>query len=137
MAASKNDETVLDSIFSPLLPLGDSSQSPPQTENEINEEITVECKKAKELETLGVEKAEEGDFDGALECFNEACEICPLRSSCFNNRAQLWRLKGKPKLIFIRRVDKGWITTVKDLEKLTFRALVLRVTGRFANVSVR
>ncbi|XP_067049981.1 tetratricopeptide repeat protein 36 homolog isoform X3 [Acropora muricata] len=94
MAASKNDETVLDSIFSPLLPLGDSSQSPPQTENEINEEITVECKKAKELETLGVEKAEEGDFDGALECFNEACEICPLRSSCFNNRAQLWRLKG-------------------------------------------
>jgi len=54
-----------------------------------------------------VEKAEEGDFDGALECFNEACEICPLRSSCFNNRAQLWRLKGKPKLGFIRRVDKG------------------------------
>lgn len=94
MAAGGDDKRVLDSIFNPLLPLGDISQSPPQTKNEINEEFTVYGKKVRELETLGVEKAEEGDFDGALECFNEACEIFPLRSSCFNNRAQLWRLKG-------------------------------------------
>lgn len=96
MATSEKDQAVLQSIFNPLLPLGDI---PPkheiENENERNVENTEESKRAKELETSGVEKAEQGDFEGALECFNEACEICPSRSSCFNNRAQLWRLKGR------------------------------------------
>lgn len=96
MATSEKDQAVLQSIFNPLLPLGDN---PPkheiENENEMNVENTEESKRAKELETSGVEKAEQGDFEGALECFNEACEICPSRSSCFNNRAQLWRLKGR------------------------------------------
>lgn len=92
MAASERDQAVLESIFNPLLPLGDVPQKPPQ--NEINEESTDESIRAKELEALGVERAEQGDLDGAMECFNEACEICASRSSCFNNRAQLWRLKG-------------------------------------------
>ena len=94
MAANAKDKAVLESIFNPLLPLGDISQSPPRTENEINEDSTEDSKKAKDLEKLGIEKAEQGDLEGALECFNEACEICPTRSSCFNNRAQLWRLNG-------------------------------------------
>jgi len=95
MATSEKDQAVLQSIFNPLLPLGDI---PPkheiENENEINVENTEESKRAKDLETSGVEKAEQGDLEGALECFNEACEICPSRPSCFNNRAQLWRLKG-------------------------------------------
>ena len=95
MATSEKDQAVLHSIFNPLLPLGDI---PPkhevENENEINVENTEESKQAKDLETSGVEKAEQGDLEGALECFNEACEICPSRPSCFNNRAQLWRLKG-------------------------------------------
>ena len=95
MATSEKDQAVLHSIFNPLLPLGDI---PPkhevENENEINVENTEESKRAKDLETSGVEKAEQGDLEGALECFNEACEICPSRPSCFNNRAQLWRLKG-------------------------------------------
>lgn len=94
MAASEKDQAVLESIFNPLLPLGDVPQKPPQNENEISEQNTEDSKRAKELEALGVEKAEQGDLDGAMECFNEACEQCPVRSSCFNNRAQLWRLKG-------------------------------------------
>lgn len=93
MATSEKDQAVLESIFNPLLPLGDI---PPkhQDENEINEESTEASKRSKDLEASGVEKAEQGDLEGALECFNEACEICPSRPSCFNNRAQLWRLKG-------------------------------------------
>ena len=94
MAASEKDQAVLESIFNPLLPLGDIPQKPTQTENDVNEESTKDSKRAKDLEALGVERAEQGDLDGALECFNEACEICSSRSSCFNNRAQLWRLKG-------------------------------------------
>lgn len=95
MAASEKDQAVLESIFNPLLPLGDIPEKPPQNENEVNEDNTEDSKRAKDLEALGVERAEQGDLDGALECFNEACEICPSRSSCFNNRAQLWRLKGR------------------------------------------
>ncbi|KAL9970236.1 hypothetical protein ACROYT_G022576 [Oculina patagonica] len=95
MATSEKDQVVLESIFNPLLPLGDI---PPkhenESENEVNDENSEESKRANELETSGVEKAEQGDLEGALECFNEACEICPSRPSCFNNRAQLWRLKG-------------------------------------------
>lgn len=94
MAANEKDQAVLESIFNPLLPLGDIPQKPTQTENDVNEESTEDSKRAKDLEALGVERAEQGDLDGALECFNEACEICSSRSSCFNNRAQLWRLKG-------------------------------------------
>ena len=94
MAASEKDQAVLESIFNPLLPLGEVTQTPAQTENDVNEESTEDSKRAKDSEALGVERAEQGDLDGALECFNEACEICPSRSSCFNNRAQLWRLKG-------------------------------------------
>ncbi|PFX26947.1 tetratricopeptide repeat protein 36 homolog [Stylophora pistillata] len=93
MAISMKDQAVLESIFNPLLPLGDVAAKL-QNENEINEENTEDVMSAKQLEASGVEKAEQGDLDGALECFNQACQICPLRSSCFNNRAQLWRLKG-------------------------------------------
>ena len=94
MATSEKDQAVLESIFNPLLPLGDIPQRPPKNENDINEENREDSLRAKELEAMGVDRAEQGNFDGALECFNEACEICPSRSSCFNNRAQLWRLKG-------------------------------------------
>lgn len=99
MATSEKDQAVLQSIFNPLLPLGDippkhEIENENENENEINVENTEESKRAKDLETSGVEKAEQGDLEGALECFNEACEICPSRPSCFNNRAQLWRLKG-------------------------------------------
>ena len=94
MATSETDQAVLESIFNPLLPLGDISQTQPKNENDINEDNREDSRRAKELEAMGVDRAEQGNLDGALECFNEACEICPSRSSCFNNRAQLWRLKG-------------------------------------------
>ena len=94
MATSEKDQAVLESIFNPLLPLGDIPQRPPKNENDINEENREDSLRAKELEAMGVDRAEQGNLDGALGCFNEACEICPSRSSCFNNRAQLWRLKG-------------------------------------------
>lgn len=93
MATNEKDQAVLESIFNPLLPLGDVAPKN-QNENEINDENTEDAKQAKQLEESGVEKAEQGDLDGALECFNQACEICSSRPSCFNNRAQLWRLKG-------------------------------------------
>lgn len=101
MATNNNDQAVLESIFNPLLPLGDAAPKL-QNENDVNEENTEDAMLAKQLEASGVEKAEQGDLDEALECFNQACEICPLRSSCFNNRAQLWRLKGNYGVHFVQ-----------------------------------
>lgn len=101
MATNNNDQAVLESIFNPMLPLGDAAPKL-QNENDVNEENTEDAMLAKQLEASGVEKAEQGDLDEALECFNQACEICPLRSSCFNNRAQLWRLKGSYGVHFVQ-----------------------------------
>lgn len=77
-----------------MLPVG--SDLPPEediTEEEINDE-PENVLKAKELEVEGVCKAEASDFSGALELFNQAVQIAPDRASCYNNRAQLMRLKG-------------------------------------------
>lgn len=51
-------------------------------------------KQAKALELEGVQKAEAADLAGALELFNQAVQMAPERASCYNNRAQLLRLKG-------------------------------------------
>ena len=95
MAGSEKDQAVLESIFNPLLPLGGDVPQSCEDENELNNENTEDTKNAKELEASGVEKAEVGDLDGALECFDQAVERAPNRASCYNNRAQLWRLKGE------------------------------------------
>ena len=95
MATSK-DEDVLNTIFNPLFPIG--SDCPRLAENDGGQELNADfelIEKAKELETAGVKKAENGDFNGALECFNKSIEAVPLRASGYNNRAQLYRLMGK------------------------------------------
>ncbi|XP_033103901.1 tetratricopeptide repeat protein 36-like isoform X1 [Anneissia japonica] len=92
---SVRDEAVLNAIFNPLLPV-----STKQTEDVIvqdksdsykeNEEVT----KVKQLELEGVHAAEKGDLDAALDAFNRALQVMPERASCYNNRAQAFRLKG-------------------------------------------
>ena len=56
--------------------------------------ITEEEKQAKQLEIQGVQSAEAGDIDGALDFFNRAVVLTPSNASCYNNRAQALRLKG-------------------------------------------
>ncbi|PIK39758.1 putative tetratricopeptide repeat protein 36 [Apostichopus japonicus] len=93
--SSKRDKAVLNAIFNPLLPVG--SDVPPEDDDEEITNIEVESenvKQAKALELEGVHKAEASDFAGALELFNQAVQMAPDRSSCYNNRAQLLRLKG-------------------------------------------
>ena len=96
VSCKDRDKAVLESIFNPYLPLGTASA------DDINEETPVEetagdihAEKAKEYEISGVERAERGDLDGAMECFNMAIEAASNRASGYNNRAQLWRLKGR------------------------------------------
>ena len=137
MATSEKDQAVLHSIFNPLLPLGDI---PPkhevENENEINVENTEESKQAKDLETSGVEKAEQGDLEGALECFNEACEICPSRPSCFNNRAQLWRLKGSFLELF-GSVYTKWLILIPVMDYGQFSILNIHEVNDYKLVIIK
>lgn len=95
MADSNTDKAVLESIFNPYMPLGTATvDDVKQDLSDEENDGTIDVEKAKELEVKGVEKAESGDFDAAMECFNKAIETAPKRSSGYNNRAQLWRLKG-------------------------------------------
>ncbi|XP_027049472.1 tetratricopeptide repeat protein 36 homolog [Pocillopora damicornis] len=131
MATNNNDQAVLESIFNPMLPLGDAAPKL-QNENDVNEENTEDAMLAKQLEASGVEKAEQGDLDEALECFNQACEICPLRSSCFNNRAQLWRLKGDiPSALedLNKAIQLGEDRGAATAQAYTQRALIHRLNG--------
>lgn len=53
-----------------------------------------ESERAQQLEVEGVQLAESSDLSAALDKFNEAVLLCPDRASCYNNRAQAYRLKG-------------------------------------------
>ena len=96
MATSSRDQEVLNTIFNPHLPIG--GDCPHLEANEDDSGLIADhesIKKAKELENTGVNKAENGDLHGALECFNKAIECVPERASGYNNRAQLYRLMGR------------------------------------------
>ncbi len=49
---------------------------------------------ARALEIIGVRFAEKGDFESAISEFSKAIDLCPLRASGYNNRAQAHRLLG-------------------------------------------
>lgn len=51
-------------------------------------------KKVKNLELQGVSAAESGDLKTALNYFDQAIQILPIRASAYNNRAQAKRLQG-------------------------------------------
>lgn len=60
----------------------------------FSEEETVDIKVSKQLEAQGVQAAESGDVEAALNLFSQAIGNTPQRASGYNNRAQALRLKG-------------------------------------------
>lgn len=60
----------------------------------LTEIETEDDLRAKPLEVESVKLAEKGNLDQAIEKINEAIEISSKRPSCYNNRAQIYRLKG-------------------------------------------
>jgi tetratricopeptide (TPR) repeat protein len=93
---SERDQRILESIFNPNLTFGNEIQADEATEELISNghEETAAEKKARELEILAVENAEQGNVDVALNHLNEAVECCPNSASVYNNRAQVLLLKG-------------------------------------------
>jgi Flp pilus assembly protein TadD len=60
----------------------------------VLEEETDDIKVSKQLELEGVQAAESGDIESALNLFSRAIQNTPERASGYNNRAQALRLKG-------------------------------------------
>ncbi|XP_048729716.2 tetratricopeptide repeat protein 36 homolog isoform X2 [Ostrea edulis] len=89
---SAHDSAVLNRIFNPNLPYGDVVDEE-VIENDIEEE-TDDIKVSKQLEIEGVQAAESGEIESALNLFSRAIQNTPQRASGYNNRAQALRLKG-------------------------------------------
>ena len=65
--STRNDKAVLNSILNPLVPIGEDIED----EEGINEDLETATEEIKRLETAGVEQAERGDFNAAVELFSQ------------------------------------------------------------------
>ncbi|XP_063293111.1 tetratricopeptide repeat protein 36 [Pelobates fuscus] len=93
-----NDLAVLHAIFNPNVPFGDFDE-----QNRNNAEVELDSvsdfspallEQVQTLEKHGVEAAESGELEAALQRFNEAIVLLPEWASAYNNRAQVLRLQG-------------------------------------------
>ncbi|XP_063228153.1 tetratricopeptide repeat protein 36 isoform X1 [Bacillus rossius redtenbacheri] len=92
--ASEHDRAVLNCIFNPLLPIGENAYDEDLPADLTDDEPqTLESKQAKQLELEGVKAAESGDVAMAVGIFTRAINTCPTLPSCYNNRAQAYRIQ--------------------------------------------
>lgn len=88
----EKDELVLNAIFNPHNPLEVYEDQNLLKEVEgVDEDIGEELK---QLEIQAVNAAQDGNLDASLTMFNKLLQQVPKYSSAYNNRAQLFRLKG-------------------------------------------
>lgn len=91
--ATDNDKAVLEAVFNPLFSeFGFSTDAEDAAENAAQDDGTPN--QVKTLEVEGVEAAEKGDIDRAIDIFGEVIRLAPNRASGYNNRAQALRIKG-------------------------------------------
>ncbi|XP_069683675.1 tetratricopeptide repeat protein 36 [Periplaneta americana] len=92
--SSEQDRAILNCIFNPLLPVGECvyDEELPSDLQDVEDIPNVEV--AKSLEIEGVKAAESGDLDTAVGIFTRAISVAPKWASGYNNRAQVYRLKG-------------------------------------------
>ncbi|PSN38372.1 Tetratricopeptide repeat protein 36 [Blattella germanica] len=92
--ASEQDKAILNSIFNPLLPLGEYVEEELPIELQDSEDEIPNIANIKKLEVEGVRAAEHGDIGAALDIFTQVINLAPNWASGYNNRAQACRLKG-------------------------------------------
>eukprot|EP00092_Neocalanus_flemingeri_P021597 GFUD01023427.1.p1 GENE.GFUD01023427.1~~GFUD01023427.1.p1 ORF type:complete len:195 (+),score=75.96 GFUD01023427.1:91-675(+) len=92
---TQNDREVLNSILNPNLPLGEGLFDP---EEKVPEDAPRkdDDDEIKDLESQAVKAAEAGDIKKALQLFDKVVSLAPDRPSSYNNRAQAFRLVGRP-----------------------------------------
>ncbi|MEE6528476.1 hypothetical protein FKM82_030816, partial [Ascaphus truei] len=93
-----NDLAVLHAIFNPSAPFGDGegpNVGDPEGDADAEGGYPPDLlEQARDLESLGVQAAESGNAEAAVQRFSEAITLLPERASAYNNRAQALRLQG-------------------------------------------
>jgi len=74
----------------------------------------------KQLEKKAVELAEKGNLEEALKLFDQAIVLQPEKAAGYNNRAQLWRLKGN----LDSKVFSCSLTSIIIIVSATFMAFI-------------
>jgi len=100
--STENDRLVLNSILNPNLPLGEGVFDPAadlQPSDDDNFHGVVDStesvpEEVKQLENFGLEAAEKGEVEVAVQAFTKAIDLHPDIASCYNNRAQALRMIG-------------------------------------------
>jgi len=87
-----NDELVLNAIFNPHNPLQIEEKNVETKHDE--KPLDLLSDELKSLEIDAVNCAQKGNLDESLNLFNKLIENVPNYASGYNNRAQLYRLKG-------------------------------------------
>lgn len=87
------DDAILNFIFSPGGP-GAIFAAPPQSP--LRDHTAPDADAVREADAVRL--AEAGQLDEALATLNELCASAPTRASAFNNRAQVFKLMGRPDL---------------------------------------
>ncbi|XP_022190584.2 tetratricopeptide repeat protein 36 homolog [Nilaparvata lugens] len=99
-AMCSEDRAVLNTIFNPLLPLGEvyTEEFLPIEKGEDTADFdrcqTDLDRQAVSFELKGVQLAESGDLSGAVDAFSRAAQKAPHRPAAYNNRAQVYRIQG-------------------------------------------
>ncbi|XP_006642374.2 tetratricopeptide repeat protein 36 [Lepisosteus oculatus] len=132
--ATANDKAVLEAIFSPASPFGDL---PCLDEEELKDDdgcFDAELlAQVRGLERQGVSAAERGDLRAALELFDQAIALLPLRASAYNNRAQARRIQGDTagaREDLDRAVSLSGAAGRAGCQALVQRGLLHRLAGR-------
>lgn len=95
LMATDNDKAVLEAVFNPLFSeFGFSTDAEDAAETESAAQDDGTPNQVKTLEVEGVEAAEKGDIDRAIDIFGNVIRLAPNRASGYNNRAQALRIKG-------------------------------------------
>ena len=94
--STSRDRQILNSIVNPLLPIGEAVFDPEEDggNSDDPEPESPETALSKAFEREAIMASEKNDIDACLELFNKAIQANPERASCYNNRAQAYRLKG-------------------------------------------
>lgn len=92
--ATENDRAVLEAVFNPLFSEFGFSTEAEEAPNGDSGQEDGTPNQVKTLEVEGVQAAEKGDIDQAIEIFSKVIRLAPNRASGYNNRAQALRIKG-------------------------------------------
>ena len=89
-----SEEDVLEAIFNPEMPFGSATKEPDMHGPADAKEDTEEEQQMREKERAAIKLAEEGRLEDALAAFTAIINEDPKRASGYNNRAQVYQMKG-------------------------------------------